>query len=154
MLLKELKWDRSVFLTIFKIFSPEITLIRDQVEINIGAYDPNWLFSSSIQFAFRIRRLSRKIKHTFSQWFSWYDGVCHRWMPSVLPFSWHFSHHVHFTTLKAKRNDARQHRQGIASNEKANHWSSCYYRQAIFQIIVQYYFSIAKDSFKICIFGI
>jgi len=30
----------SVFLTIFQIFSPEVTLICDQVLINVGTYDP------------------------------------------------------------------------------------------------------------------
>jgi len=42
MFLKELKWDRllfsSVFLTILQVFRPEVTLIRDQVLINVGAY--------------------------------------------------------------------------------------------------------------------
>jgi len=30
----------SVFLTILQIFSPEVTLISDQVLINVGAYNP------------------------------------------------------------------------------------------------------------------
>jgi len=30
----------SVFLTILQIFSLEVTLIRDQVLINVGAYGP------------------------------------------------------------------------------------------------------------------
>jgi len=30
----------SVFLTILQIFNPEVTLIRDQVWINVGAYEP------------------------------------------------------------------------------------------------------------------
>jgi len=35
---KELLFS-SVFLTFFKIFNPEVTLIHDQVLINVGAYD-------------------------------------------------------------------------------------------------------------------
>jgi len=34
---------RSVFLSILQTFSPEVTLIRDQILINVGAYDPNSL---------------------------------------------------------------------------------------------------------------
>jgi len=29
----------SVFITVLQIFSPEVTLIHDQVWINVGAYD-------------------------------------------------------------------------------------------------------------------
>jgi len=31
----------QVFLDILQIFRPEVTLIRDQVLINVGAYDPS-----------------------------------------------------------------------------------------------------------------
>jgi len=31
---------KSVFLTILQIFNPEVTLISDQVLINVGAYNP------------------------------------------------------------------------------------------------------------------
>jgi len=44
MILKELKGDRSriisVFLTILQIFNPEVTMIRDEVLINVDAYSP------------------------------------------------------------------------------------------------------------------
>jgi len=33
----------SVFLTILKIFSPEVMLIRDWILINVGAYDPSYM---------------------------------------------------------------------------------------------------------------
>jgi len=32
----------SVFFIILQIFSPEVTLIHDQVLINVGAYDPKF----------------------------------------------------------------------------------------------------------------
>jgi len=30
----------QIFLTILQMFSPEVTLIRDQVLISVGTYDP------------------------------------------------------------------------------------------------------------------
>jgi len=41
----------SIFLTILQIFSHEVTLIRDQVLINVVAYDPKYWLLRSYCFA-------------------------------------------------------------------------------------------------------